>query len=133
MMVFRYRFFLLPLAAVVLGGLVGNAAERLPIHPVGQSVVAIVLVWFAALLLVSFVLQLRFPSASDVPAPSLDLRQVLLTTLLAVVVGLALHVAMAWIHLDFAPEILDHRPVVAGVAGFVAGSIHAAVVCGVDL
>jgi hypothetical protein len=121
------------LAAVVIGGLiVGTTVDRFPIGVVARSIVAMVIAWHASLVLVSFVLLLRSPYAGEVGAPSANLKSVWLTTLAAIAGGALLHYAVSWEGIGISQEVLRYRTEGIGVAGFLAGSIQAAVACGID-
>ena len=121
------------LAVVVIGGLIiGTTVDRLPISVLARSIVAMVIAWHASLVLVSIVLLLRSPYAAEAGAPSSDLKAVVLTTLTAIAAGALLHYAASWEGIGISPEWLRYRTVGIGIAGFLAGSIQAAVACGID-
>ena len=116
----------------MIGGSLGYAVERFPISAMARSAVAMVLAWHVGLLLVSFVMLMRSPYASDMGVVPVGLGAALLTTVAAALAGVILHAAVSWLGLGVSPEWLRHLPVFIGMAGFLAGSIHAAVVCGFD-
>lgn len=126
------RVILLPLAAVVIGGLIGNSASRLRIDLLAQSLVAMILAWLVGLFLVGAVLRFRSPVVGEPREFPAGARTVLLTVLAAGLVGAILHLAVPWKSPDAADGWIASRGTIIGIAGFIAGSIQAAIVCGLD-
>ena len=127
-----YRHTVWGIAAVVIGALLGNAVDRLPISAVAQSILAMIVAWHVGLGLVSFVLVFRSPYASERSATSPATGKMLLTTVAAGVAGFMLHAAVSWKGMGVGADLLRYRTEGIGIAGFVAGSIQAVAVCGLD-
>jgi len=120
-----YRYQVLALAAVVLGGIIGRAAERLPISAVGRSVVAAVFAWHVGLLIAAFAMAMLSPNAGEGGPASSFLVRVVLTTVLAGIAGGILHALFSWLGVASGEAILNHRAAGIGIIGFMAGAFQA--------
>jgi hypothetical protein len=111
------------LASALLGGVVGYLAERVPVSQPIQSVGAVLLGGFVALVSRSVLWVIRTSNNSGIAAVSFGIVESLGSVALVVTVALVAHWVLGWAGSSLRLPLAAHRPLILGLLAGLCGAL----------